>query len=65
MYVDIDRILRKQGKTRLWLCQKIGCNYSSLSKLCHNDSTGISFELLEAICVALECGVESILIIGL
>lgn len=63
MYVNIDEILEARGKTRYWLSKEVECNYQSLCRLCNNESVSVSFNLLQRICVALDCGVEEILVV--
>lgn len=64
MTVNIDNILKKQNKTRYWLSKTIGYSYPSLMQLCNNKSDSIQFEILEKICVALNCTPSDILIIS-
>lgn len=63
MYVDISSVLQSRNRTRYWLAKEIDCSYQSLLKLCQNETTSVSFDLLEKICIALDCTPSEILII--
>ena len=55
MRITVDKALKKCNRSRYWLSKEINCNYQSLVKLCNNESSAISFDLLERICTALNC----------
>jgi putative transcriptional regulator len=64
MYINIEVLMGKRNISLSHLAREVGCNYSSLLKLVHNETKSIQFELLENICIYLECGVEDILKLG-
>ena len=55
MHVRIDEILKEKGKTRYWLYMQLGMSYQNFKKLVENDTKGIKFENLQALCDILEC----------
>jgi putative transcriptional regulator len=55
MKINIDEILKQQGKTRYWLSKQIGFTYPNLVKLCNNETSSIRFDILYKICIALNC----------
>lgn len=61
MKITIDQTLQSRDRSRYWLSQTINCNYQSLTKLCNSETTSISFDLLERICLALNCTPNDIL----
>jgi putative transcriptional regulator len=61
MRITIDKVLEKQGKSRYWLAKETNSNYQSLCKLCNNESSSITFDLLERICLALNCSPSDVL----
>lgn len=63
MRIDVDGILEKQNKSRYWLSIQIGCNYQSIMNLCNGKTKAITFDLLEKICICLNCTPTDILII--
>ncbi|HBG6422585.1 TPA: helix-turn-helix domain-containing protein [Clostridioides difficile] len=61
MNIQIKQILDKKGKTRYWLAKQIGMTQYNLNKLASGQTTSIKFELLEKICLSLECSPNDIL----
>jgi len=51
----INSILEEQAQTKYWLAQQTESSYSTIFKLCSNKTSSISFDLLESICIALNC----------
>lgn len=61
MYIAIDEMLKKRNKTRYRLSKDINYNYQRLMKLANNETKSISFDVLEAICLYLDCTPSDIL----
>lgn len=59
--VNLEEVLQEQGKTAYWLSKQTGISQNSLSKIVKNETTGINFDTLEKICLALDCSIEDIL----
>ena len=55
MKFRIDEILNEKGKSRYWLYIQLGMSYQNFKKLVENDTKGIKFENLQALCDILEC----------
>lgn len=55
MHFRIDEILKEKGKTRYWLYIQLGLSYQNFKKIVENETSGIKFENLKAICDILEC----------
>lgn len=55
--LQIETMLRERGKTLYWLASPAGADveYATLWRVAKGKSKGISFELLDHICDALEC----------
>lgn len=51
----IEEILKEKGKTKYWLYMQMGLSYQNLSRMLKNQTTGIKFENLRALCDILEC----------
>ena len=62
MYINIDNLLKEKGKTRYWLSKKINLSYPNLKKLADNETSSIKFEIIENICIALNCSPNDIFI---
>lgn len=63
MYIAIDKMLKKRGVSRYRLSKEINYSYQRLMKLANNETKSISFDILEAICIYLDCTPSDILII--
>ena len=55
MKFRIDEILKEKGRSRYWLYIQLGMSYQNFKKLVENDTKGIKFENLQALCDILEC----------
>lgn len=59
--INIDKILGQQGKTAYWLSKQTGISQNSIGKIIKNETTGINFDTLYKICIALNCDISDIL----
>ena len=55
MKLRIMDILEEKGKTKYWLYIQLGLSYQNFNKIIKNETKGIKFDNLEAICNILEC----------
>ena len=55
MKLRIKEILEEKGKTKYWLQIQLGLSYQNFNKIINNETSGIKFENLEALCDILEC----------
>lgn len=53
----IKKILKEQNHTKYWLYKQLGLSYQNLTKIMNNETAGIRFETLEALCRVLNCSV--------
>lgn len=51
----IKDILKEQNRTKYWLYKQLGLSYQNLSKIMNNETSGIRFETLDALCKILDC----------
>lgn len=58
---NLDEILQEQGKSMYWLSKQTGISQNSISKIVKNETTGINFDTLEKICLALAVNIQDIL----
>ena len=58
MKVTLDQMLDSRGVSQNQLAKDTGISTSTLRNLNHNRTTRISFDVLEKICLYLNCGVE-------
>ncbi|MCH4200569.1 MAG: helix-turn-helix transcriptional regulator [Clostridium tyrobutyricum] len=61
MKINIDQLLKQKNKTRYWLSKEINITYQNLCNLAENKTSSIKFEILEDICLALNCTPNDIL----
>ena len=61
MKVTLDQMLDSRGVSQNQLAKDTGISTSTLRNLNHNRTTRISFDVLEKICLYLNCGIEDIL----
>lgn len=59
--VNIAKILEDKEKTVYWLGKEAGISQYNLGKLVKNETNSIRFDILERICIALECDIEDVL----
>ena len=55
MKVRILDILKEKGKTKYWLYNQLGLSYQNFNNIVNNNTSGIKFSNLKAICEILEC----------
>ena len=55
MHLRILEILKEKQKTKYWLYIQLGLSYQNFNKLVNNQTSGIKFENLKALCDILEC----------
>jgi putative transcriptional regulator len=64
LIINIDNLLKKQGKTRYWLAKQINVTYPNLCALADNKTQSVKFEIIEKICFALNCTPNEILLLS-
>lgn len=55
MRLRIDEILKQKGKSKYWLYIQLGLSYQNFNKIYNNQTSGIKFATLQALCDILEC----------
>ena len=55
MKLRILELLEEKGKTKYWLYIQLGLSYQNFNKMVNNQTSGIKFENLQALCDILEC----------
>ena len=62
MKIDIRQILEERKMRRYELAQKIGVTYPTITSIYNGTSTSIKLDILEKICIELNCTPNDILI---
>lgn len=63
MKVTLNQLIDNKGLTQNQIAKDTGISVATLRNLNHNRTTRISFDVLEKLCIYLDCGVEDILCI--
>ncbi len=53
--INVEELLRKQGKSKYWLCQKMEITNRNLNQVIKGKTKSISFRYIEEFCQYLEC----------
>ena len=53
--INIDELLKKKGKSKYWICNKMQITSHNLNKIIKGETSSISFKYLEEFCKYLEC----------
>lgn len=61
MKIMLSEILDRKGISQNKMAKDTGISITTLRNLNHNRTIRISFDILEKICIYLDCGVEDIL----
>lgn len=53
--INIEELLRQQGKSKYWLRTQMNLTSRNLNRIIHNQTTSISFKYIEDFCKFLNC----------
>ena len=53
--INVEKLLRKQGKSKYWLCQQMNITNKNLNQVINGNTKSISFRYIEEFCNYLEC----------
>ncbi len=53
--VNIPELLKKNSKTKYWLCQQMNITSRNLNRIIRGETASISFKYIEEFCTLLEC----------
>lgn len=53
--VNIDKLLKKEGRTKYWICQQMNITSRNLNRIIRGETTAISFKYIEQFCFYLNC----------
>lgn len=59
--VNVEKLLKKNNKTKYWLCQNMNITYKNLNRIIYGETKSISFKYLEDFCKFLDCSVEKLI----
>lgn len=61
--INVEKILKNQGKTKSWLCDEMDISFYNLNKAIKSGKKSISYKYLEGFCKALNCSFIELLTI--
>ena len=59
--LNITELLKKNGKTKYWLCQRMNITSRNLNRIINGYTTSISFKYIEEFCKYLNCSPEELI----
>lgn len=61
MKVMLNELLDNKGISQNQLAKSTGISVNTLRNLSHNRTSSVRFDILEKICIRLDCGIEDVL----
>lgn len=58
---NIIPLLKKQGKSKYWLCKNMNITSHNLNRVLKGETTSISFKYLEDMCKYLDCEIGELI----
>lgn len=58
---NIEKLLKKQNKSKYWLCQKMNITNRNLNRIINGETSSISFKYIEDLCKYLECDISELI----
>ena len=61
---NIENLLKKNGKSKYWLCKNMNITSRNLNRIIYGETTSISFKYLEDMCKFLDCELSDLISIN-
>ena len=61
--LNVEKILKSQGKTKEWLCDKMDISHYNLNRAINGKTQSISYKYLQGFCKALNCSFDELMTI--
>ena len=58
---NIENLLKKNGKSKYWLCKNMNITSRNLNRIIYGETTSISFKYLEDMCKFLDCALSDLI----
>ena len=58
---NIENLLKKNGKSKYWLCKNMNITSRNLNRIIYGETTSISFKYLEDMCKFLDCELSDLI----
>lgn len=59
--INIEELLKKENKTKYWLCNQMNMTSRNLNRIINGKTTAISFKYIEEFCKHLNCTPEDLI----
>lgn len=59
--LNVEKLLKEQGKTKSWLCNEMDITFYNLNKAIKGGKKSISYKYLEGFCKNLNCSFDELL----
>ena len=61
--LNVEKLLKKMGKTKTWLCDEMDISHYNLNKAINGNAKSISYKYLQGFCTVLNCTFDDLLTI--
>ena len=61
--LNVEKILKEQGKSKEWLCNEMDISHYNLNKAIKGNAKSISYKYLQSFCKALNCSFNELMTI--
>ncbi len=61
--LNVEKILKKQSKSKEWLCDKMDISHYNLNKAIKGTAKSISYKYLQGFCQSLNCSFNELMTI--
>lgn len=58
---NIENLLKKNGKSKYWLCKNMNITSRNLNRIIYGETTSISFKYLDDMCKFLDCELSDLI----
>lgn len=58
---NIEKLLKKQGKSKYWLCKNMNITSHNLNRVIKGETSSVSFKYIEDLCKYLDCEIGELI----
>jgi len=60
VYLQIQKLLEENNKSRYWLVKKLDTDYNTVNRMCNNISNAIKFDTLDKLTDVFNCSFDDL-----